>query len=112
MVLADSTPEWEDPELQREIQAATGIDLKRKGKGKGRGKSSNLTDLRESGSSSRKRLESKIFKRYDLAWIHNYRACESVTTKRYDSRIQAADIEVLRLIKGVTRRDKIRNADI
>ena len=82
LFLADSTPEWEDPELQREIQAATGIDLKRKGKGKGRVKSSNLTDLRESGSSSRKRLESKIFKRYDLAWIHNYRACESVTTKR------------------------------
>ena len=35
-----------------------------------------------------------------------------VTTKRLDSRIQAADMIVLRLIKGVTRRDKIRNADI
>ena len=35
-----------------------------------------------------------------------------VTTKRLDSRIQAADINVLRLIKGVTRRDKIRNVDI
>ena len=66
LFLTDSTPEWEDPELQREIKAATGIDLKRKGKGKGRGKHSNLTDLRESGSSSRKRLESKIFKRYDV----------------------------------------------
>ena len=35
-----------------------------------------------------------------------------VTTKRLDSRIQAADMKVLRLIKGVTRRDRIRNADI
>ena len=35
-----------------------------------------------------------------------------VTTKRLDSRIQAADMKVLRLIKGVTRRDKIRNVDI
>ena len=34
------------------------------------------------------------------------------TTKRLDSRIQAADIKVLRLIKGVTMRDKIRNVDI
>ena len=30
-----------------------------------------------------------------------------VTTKILDSRIQAADMKVLRLIKGVTRRDKI-----
>ncbi len=35
-----------------------------------------------------------------------------VTTKRLDSRIQAADMKVLRLIKGVARRDKIRNVDI
>ena len=35
-----------------------------------------------------------------------------VTTKRLDSRIQAADMKVLRLVKGVTRRAKIRNADI
>ena len=34
-----------------------------------------------------------------------------VTTKRLDSRIQAADMKVLRLIKGVARRDKIRNVD-
>ena len=35
-----------------------------------------------------------------------------VTTKRLDSRIQAADMKALRLIKGVTRKDKIRNVDI
>ena len=35
-----------------------------------------------------------------------------VTTKRLDNCIQAADMKVLRLINGVTRRDKSRNADI
>ena len=35
-----------------------------------------------------------------------------VTTKRLDSRIHAADMKVIRLIKGVTRRDTIRNVDI
>ena len=35
-----------------------------------------------------------------------------VTTTILDSRIQAVDMKDLRLIKGVTRRDTIRNADI
>ena len=35
-----------------------------------------------------------------------------VTTKILDSRIQAADMKVLRLTKGVTRRDRIRSAGI
>ena len=35
-----------------------------------------------------------------------------VTTKILDSRIQVADMKVLRLIQCVTRRDKIRNVDI
>ena len=34
------------------------------------------------------------------------------TTQRLDSRIQAADMKVIPLIKGVAMRDKIRNADI
>ena len=33
-------------------------------------------------------------------------------TKKLKSKITAADIEVLRLVKGVTRRDRVRNADI
>ena len=36
---------------------------------------------------------------------------ESWVKKKLDSRIQAADMKVIRLIKCVTRRDKIRNAD-
>ena len=35
-----------------------------------------------------------------------------VTIQILDSRIQAADMKVLLQIKGVTRRDKIQNADI
>ena len=35
-----------------------------------------------------------------------------VTTKRLDRRIHAAGMKVLRLVKCVTWRDKIRNADI
>ena len=32
---AESVPDWEDPELQQEIQAATGIDVSKKSKRKG-----------------------------------------------------------------------------
>ena len=42
--------------------------------------------------------------------LYGHESC--VTTKRLDSRIEAADMKVLRLIKVVTRTDKIRNVDI
>ena len=35
-----------------------------------------------------------------------------ILTKKLKSKITAADMKVLRLVKGVTRRDRIRNADI
>ncbi|GFN75255.1 UV-stimulated scaffold protein a [Plakobranchus ocellatus] len=68
-------PPWKDPELQREIEHATGKDLGSarsqkelekklvgKGKGKGKGKkTSNLTDINASKNTSRKRIENKIF---------------------------------------------------
>ncbi len=62
--------DWRDPELMREIEAATGEDLgssKTYGKGKhgNRGKSKkkypNLTDLKQNASTSRSRLEKKVF---------------------------------------------------
>ncbi|KAI0222633.1 UV-stimulated scaffold protein A [Lamellibrachia satsuma] len=83
----DGTPEWEDPELQREIQAATGVDLRRKGKGKGRGKQSNLTDLRESGTSSRKRLEAKVFK--SLNWVDTAVPCSDTAVPCSDTAVAA-----------------------
>ncbi|XP_028902266.1 UV-stimulated scaffold protein A isoform X2 [Ornithorhynchus anatinus] len=61
-------PEWQDPELMREIEAATGADLgsarySRKG-GKGKGKKKkfpNLTDLKQQANTSRSRIEKKVF---------------------------------------------------
>ena len=35
-----------------------------------------------------------------------------ILTKKLKSKITAADMKVLRLVKGVTRRDRIRNAGI
>ncbi|KAK2154000.1 hypothetical protein LSH36_279g01056 [Paralvinella palmiformis] len=62
------TPEWDDPELQAEIKAATGIDLSRKGKrSKSKGKKKckqkkypGLTDIRNELNPVRKRLEKKV----------------------------------------------------
>lgn len=57
---------WDDPELQADIFAATGIDLslkkKKRGKGKGRQKRyANLTDIKSlNKNTARKRLEAKV----------------------------------------------------
>lgn len=66
-----STNDWDDPELQADIQAATGIDLHRKGRGSKKGKDAQekfqtgLTDIRdEQNNSPRKRLEAKVLSRY------------------------------------------------
>ena len=62
--------EWRDPELMRDIEAATGEDLGSsrmygKGRGKGKGKKKkkypNLSDLKQSANTSRSRLEKKVF---------------------------------------------------
>lgn len=62
-------PEWDDPELQADIKAATGMDISRKGKGRGKGKGKgkrsknkhpHLTDLKKQAT-SRSRLEKKVF---------------------------------------------------
>ncbi|MGH0174169.1 UNVERIFIED_CONTAM: hypothetical protein FKN15_067152 [Acipenser sinensis] len=63
-------PDWRDPQLMREIEAATGVDLGSsksfgKGKGsKGKGKKKkypNLTDLNQNSNTARSRLEKKVF---------------------------------------------------
>ncbi|KAG7461533.1 hypothetical protein MATL_G00192090 [Megalops atlanticus] len=68
----EDQPDWRDPELMRDIEAATGEDLGSsktfgkgrkgsKGKGKGKKKYPNLTDLKQSTNTSRSRLERKVF---------------------------------------------------
>lgn len=68
--------DWRDPELMREIEAATGEDLgssKVFGKGKkGKGKKKkypNLTDLKQSTNTSRSRLEKKVFNKTSMKRI-------------------------------------------
>ena len=66
ILLSEETPEWEDPELQREIAAATGVDVSRKAKGKGKnskkgkGKYPGLTNIKKFQDTGRRRLEKKV----------------------------------------------------
>jgi len=62
--------DWDDPELQADILAATGVNLCRKGRGAKKGKQlkqqtkSGLTDIRlEQKNTARKRLETKVLSR-------------------------------------------------
>ncbi|XP_066505732.1 UV-stimulated scaffold protein A isoform X2 [Hoplias malabaricus] len=72
----EEQPDWRDPELMREIEAATGEDLgssrtygkgKKSGKGKGKKrKHPNLTDLKQTANTSRSRLEKKVFNKSSM----------------------------------------------
>ncbi|XP_014677542.1 PREDICTED: UV-stimulated scaffold protein A-like [Priapulus caudatus] len=73
-----ATPEWQDPALLRELEAATGIDLtltgRAKGKGKGKGKKSKetkLTNVREIANTPRSRLERKVLSRSAIKKVAN-----------------------------------------
>ena len=70
--------EWRDPELMRDIEAATGEDLGSsrmygKGRGKGKGKKKkkypNLSDLKQSANTSRSRLEKKVFNKWVVSQL-------------------------------------------
>ncbi|KAK7138463.1 hypothetical protein R3I94_013935 [Phoxinus phoxinus] len=70
----EQQPDWRDPELMRDIEAATGEDLgssrtygkgKKGGKGKRR-KYPNLTDLKQNANTSRARLEKKVFNKSSM----------------------------------------------
>lgn len=67
--LEEEFNDWQDPELQADIEGALGVDLgskKKKGKGKGKGKKSkepkypNLTDINVVENTARTRLEKKV----------------------------------------------------
>ncbi|CAM4610606.1 unnamed protein product [Leuciscus chuanchicus] len=71
----EQQPDWRDPELMRDIEAATGEDLgssrtygkgKKGGKGKSRKKYPNLTDLKQNANTSRSRLEKKVFNKSSM----------------------------------------------
>lgn len=58
-------PDWQDPQLLKDIEAATGIDLKipeKKSKGVKRRKSG-LTNIKQINNTARERLSKKIVKR-------------------------------------------------
>lgn len=84
-------PPWKDPELQREIEQATGKDLGSarsqkeldkkkggKGKGKGKGKTSKLTDINASKNTVRKRIESRVFNKGSMR-----RVCATLDSADY-----------------------------
>ncbi|RUS88210.1 hypothetical protein EGW08_004042 [Elysia chlorotica] len=85
-------PPWKDPELQREIEHATGKDLGSarsqkdldkklpgKGKGKGKGKkTSKLTDIDASKNTTRKRIENRIFNKGSMR-----RVCATLDSADY-----------------------------
>lgn len=71
----EEQPDWRDPELMREIEAATGEDLgssktygkgKKGNKGKSKKKYPNLTDLKQNANTSRSRLEKKVFNKSSM----------------------------------------------
>ncbi|CAG5126057.1 unnamed protein product [Candidula unifasciata] len=88
----EELPPWQDPELQREIELATGHDLgsarsqklldkkvKGKGKGKGKGKKkSKLTNIEAIKNTSRKRLENRIFNKGSMK-----RVCSTLDSADY-----------------------------
>ncbi|XP_067312894.1 UV-stimulated scaffold protein A [Pseudorasbora parva] len=71
----EEQPDWRDPQLMREIEAATGEDLgssrtygkgKKGGKRKSKKKYPNLTDLKQNANTSRSRLEKKVFNKSSM----------------------------------------------
>ncbi|KAL5241831.1 hypothetical protein ACI65C_009241 [Semiaphis heraclei] len=60
-----NVPDWQDPQLLRDIQSQTGVDLTmpKKGRRKSRKQSSKLTNLKKEQDTPRARLEKKVFKK-------------------------------------------------
>ena len=59
---AEAPPDWQNPQLLKEIKAATGMDLSLE-KSRKRKKKSELVDIKELENTARKRLEKRIFKK-------------------------------------------------
>ncbi|XP_061177861.1 UV-stimulated scaffold protein A-like [Saccostrea echinata] len=77
-LLEEGLSDWQDPELQADIEAALGVDLySKKGKGKGKGKKKkepkypNLTDINIVENTSRTRLEKRVLNKSALKRVNN-----------------------------------------
>ncbi|XP_072353640.1 UV-stimulated scaffold protein A [Scyliorhinus torazame] len=78
----EAQADWRDPELMREIEAATGVDLgsskcnqkSKKGKGKKK-KYPNLTDLKQQSNTSRSRLEKRVFNKASVKRVSEAMTC-------------------------------------
>ena len=77
----DQEVSWNDPDLLRDIEGATGHDLGSSKKGKGKGKRSGLTNIeQEKQNTTRKRLEKKIFNRSSMKRVTE--SLDSADSKR------------------------------
>ena len=61
-IKAKGPPDWQNPQLLKELKASIGIDLTVK-KGKRKKKYPELQDIKETENNSRKRLEKRVFKK-------------------------------------------------
>lgn len=68
-----NVPDWQDPQLLRDIQYQTGVDLKmpEKGSRRKRKRNSNLTNLKKEQDTPRTRLEKKVFKKSSVKKVAN-----------------------------------------
>ncbi|XP_055950297.1 UV-stimulated scaffold protein A-like [Argiope bruennichi] len=79
-----SVPDWQDPALLRDIEAATGINLKIQKRGKGRksNKESGLTNINKLKTNARDRLTKKILKRYK----HYAKKLDDIERKKFNDK--------------------------
>ncbi|CAH1724240.1 unnamed protein product [Aphis gossypii] len=68
-----NVPDWQDPQLLRDIQHQTGVDLKmpEKGSKRKRKRNSNLANLKKEQDTPRSRLEKKVFKKSSVKKVAN-----------------------------------------
>ncbi|KAL4143742.1 hypothetical protein QTP88_006036 [Uroleucon formosanum] len=72
-----NVPDWQDPQLLKDIQHQTGVDLTmpKKGSRKNRKKNSNLANLKKELDTPRARLEKKVFKKSSVKKVAKLLDC-------------------------------------
>ncbi|GBN30827.1 UV-stimulated scaffold protein A [Araneus ventricosus] len=82
---SSSVPDWQDPALLRDIEAATGVDLKipqKRGKGRKSNQEGGLTNINKMKTNARDRLTKKILKRYK----HYAKKLDDVERKKFNDK--------------------------